>query len=100
MMLIPLGDRLACLAADALDRRVHAGRAVGDRPGDVDRARRVDLVVDVAQRLELAVEQDRLFEQQLVRVLGRLLEQVALGAEAGGRGSSRSPRGSGRSAGW
>ena len=57
--------------------------ALGDRPGDVDRPRFVDVVVDVAQRLELAVEQDRLFEQQLVRVLGRLVEQVALVAQAG-----------------
>ncbi len=36
----------------------------------------------MAQSLELAVEQDRLVKHQLVRVLGRLLEQVALGAQA------------------
>ncbi len=37
---------------------------------------------DVAQRLELAVEQDRLAQDQLVRVGRRLVEEVELGAEA------------------
>jgi len=46
------------------------------------RASRELLVGDVAQRLELAVEQDRLLQRQLVRVLGSLAEQVQLGAEA------------------
>ena len=63
----------------------HPRRALLDEPGGVDRARFVDLVVDLAQRLELAVEQDRLVEQELVRVLGRLVEQVALVAQRGGQ---------------
>jgi hypothetical protein len=78
----PFGDRLARLAADTVDRLAHPGRSLGDRPGDVDRARRVDVMVDVAQRLELAVEQDRLVEQELVGVLGGLFEHVALVAQA------------------
>ena len=52
--------------------RAHAVGAVVDRPRDVDRVRAEDLVVDVAQRLELVVAQDRLVEDELVRVLGRL----------------------------
>jgi len=39
-------------------------------------------VFDVAQGLQLAVEQNRLVQQQLVRVLGGLVEQVALVAQA------------------
>ena len=81
-MLTPSAIASWACVADAVERLGHARRALGDRPGDVDRVRRVDLVVDVAQRLELAVEQDRLVEQQLVRVLRRLVEQVALVAEA------------------
>ena len=59
--------------------------AVGDRPRDVERVRAEDLVVDDAQRLELVVAQDRLVEDELVGVLGRLGEQVALAADAGRR---------------
>ena len=78
----PLRDRLPRLAADALDRAVHSGRTLGDRPGDVDRECLVDVMFDVAQRLELAIEQDRLVEKELVGMLGRLFEEVALVAEA------------------
>ena len=78
-----LGDRLAGFAADALDRLLHARLPLRHRPGDVEGPRFVDVVFDVPQRLELAVQQDRLFEQQLVGVLGGLFEQVALVAEAG-----------------
>ena len=59
----------------------HAGGARLERPRRVDRARREHVVVDVAQRLELAVEQDRLVEHELVRMLGRLVEEVLLRAE-------------------
>ena len=38
--------------------------------------------LDAAQLLELAVEQDRVVDHELARVLGRLVEQVALGADA------------------
>ena len=71
------------LVADAGQRGAHPGGALGHRPARVDRVGGEHVVVHVAQRLELAVEQDRLVEDQLVGVLGRLLEQVALGAEAG-----------------
>src|ERR1700686_138135 len=43
----------------------------------------MSIVGDVAERLELAVEQDGLGEDELVRMLGRLVEEVALGPEAG-----------------
>ena len=78
-----LRDRVVRLRADALQRLLHPGHALGHGPGDVDRARREHVVRDVAQRLELPVEQDRLAEDQLVRVLGRLVEEVALGPERG-----------------
>ena len=38
--------------------------------------------VDLAQLLELAVAQDRLVDHELAGVLGRLVEQVPLGADA------------------
>ena len=63
--------------------RVHALGAVGDRPRDVDRAGREDRRVDLAQLLELGVAQDRRVHRELAGVLGRLVEQVALGADAG-----------------
>ena len=77
-----LGDRVVGFGADAIERALDSRGPLRDRPGDVDRARLELLVGDVAQRLQLAVEQDRLVERELVRVLGRLAEQVALGAEA------------------
>ena len=92
----PRGPRRRCARAPS---SIPAGPS-STRPGDVDRVRLEDVVGDVAQRLELVVEQDRLVEHELVGVLGRLVEQVALAAERGRRGSSRCPRGSGRSAGW
>ena len=78
-----IGDGVVGLVADPLDGDGHARRAVGDRPGDVDRARVEDVVVDLAQLLELVVADDRLVHHELVRMLGRLGEQVALGAHAG-----------------
>ena len=44
----------------ALERRVEPVGALGDRPGDVERVRLEDVGVDLAQRLELLVAQDRL----------------------------------------
>ena len=87
------------LLAAARERDLQPIRPVGGAPGDVDRPRAEDVVRDVAQRLELAVAQDRVLERHLVRVLGRLLEQVALGAEPGRDRHHDASRGSGRSAG-
>ena len=81
-MLTPSCDRVVRFGADAIERALDPGRPLRDPPGDVDRARGELLVGDVAQRLQLAVEQDRLLKHQLVRLLGRLGEQVELGAEA------------------
>ena len=55
--------------------------AVCDRPGDVDRVRLEDVRLDLAQALELVVAQDRVVDHELARVLGRLVEQVPLGAD-------------------
>ena len=79
----PARDAVMRLAADPLDRAVHPLDAVGDRPRDVERVRLEDVVADLAELLELVVAQDRLAHRQLVRVLGRLVEQVLLGADTG-----------------
>src|SRR5439155_10292968 len=83
--LAPFLDRLRRLATAALERPAHARGPLLDGPRDVDRARGEHLVGDVAQRLQLAVEQDRLIEHELVRVLGGLLEEVALAAQRRGQ---------------
>ena len=58
------------------------GRAVGDGPGHVQRARLEDRRVHLAQLLELRVEEDGGVEDELARVLRRLVEEVLLGADA------------------
>ena len=77
------GDELARLAAHRLDAELHARLALLGGPGHVDRARLEHVVVDLAQLLELRVAQDRLLHHELVAVVGRLPEQVDLGADAG-----------------
>ncbi len=76
-----VGDGVVRVVLQLGERLLHALGAVGDRPRDAERVRAEDLVVDDAQRLELVVAQDRLVEDQLVRVLGRLGQQVALAAD-------------------
>ena len=76
-------ERVVGLRADAVERLRHPVRPLRDRPRDVDGARREDGAVHVAQLRELAVEQDRRLHRELMRVLGRLGEQVALGPDAG-----------------
>ena len=78
------GDRLGRLRAYALHGRREPLGPTADRPGDVERVRLEDRRVDLAQLLELVRAQDRRLHRQLVRVLGRLVEQVALRADAGG----------------
>jgi hypothetical protein len=73
-----VGDRLRRLPADALDGPRDPVRALRDRPGDRDRVRAEDRRVHAAQRLELAVAQDRMRDDELVRVLGAFGEQVGL----------------------
>ncbi len=77
-----VGERRVRLPADALECRLHPGGAVLDRPGDVERGRLEDRRVDLPQALELGVEQDRIVDHQLPRMLGRLVEQVPLRADA------------------
>ena len=95
--------RRASMAALASRQRRSIARSSPSAPSltgqvasSVSRAE--DVVVDLAQLLEVAAREQRLAHDQLVRVLGRLVEQVRLGAD-GRRGSSRPSRGSGRSAG-
>ena len=79
----PSLDRLLGLGADALQRPAHAVGALGHRPGDVDGVGLEHRGIDAAHLLELVVAQDGLGHHELVRVLGGLVEQVALGAHRG-----------------
>ena len=81
-MFAPPASASSASAQIALERALHPGRPLGDRPRDVERARLEDRGVDLAQLLELGVEQDRVVDHELARVLGRLVEQVALRADA------------------
>ena len=81
-MFAPAASAVVRLAADARDRGLEPARALRDRPGDVDRVRVEDVGLDLAQALELLVEQDRVRDHELARVLGRLVEQVPLRADA------------------
>ena len=88
-----VGERLVGLGAD----RARAPRSSPPAPsatGQVVSSVRALKIgrVDLAQALELGVAQDRLVDHELARVLGRLVEQVALGADARARRSSRPPR--------
>ncbi len=76
-------EDLLGLGAHAVERLQHALGPVGDRPRDVERVGAEDLGVDLAQLLQLGVAQDRRLHAELVGVLGRLVEQVLLGADAG-----------------
>ena len=76
-------DVVGRLVAHVGQALLHPRRALVDRPRDVDRVRAEDVGGDRAQRLELRVAQDRLVHHELMGVLGRLGEQVALGADAG-----------------
>ncbi len=75
-------ERLVGLAAETVERDVHPGRAFCDGPRHVERAGLEDRRVHLAQLLELGVEQDRRLQHELAGVLGRLVEQVLLGADA------------------
>ncbi len=74
-------ERVVGLGADAIERMLEPGDAIGDRPGEVDRLRLEDIRVDRAQAFELVVAQDRVVDHELPRMLGRLVEQVALRAD-------------------
>ena len=74
-------ERRVGLAANALDRGLHPARPLGNGPGDVQGARLEDRGVDLAQALQLGVEQDRVLDHELPRVLRRLVEEVPLGAD-------------------
>ena len=94
-----VGERLVGLGADALERARHPVRALGDRPRDVDRVRLEDRAVDVAQLLELAVEQDRRLHRRAGARARASRRAGCARSRRRCRRSSRSPRGSGRSAG-
>ncbi len=74
-------DRVGRLVADLGQPAADALGAGGHRPRDVDRVGPEDAPIDLAQRLELVVAQDRVLQRQLVGVLRRLVEQVALAAD-------------------
>ena len=76
------GERRVGLGADARDGVLERIGPVGDRPRRVDRVAVEDVGVDLAQPFELLVEQDRVRDHELARVLGRLVEQIPLGADA------------------
>ena len=76
-------DVVGRLVAHVGQALLHPRGALVDRPRDVDRVGAEDVGGDRAQRLELGVAQDRLLHHELMGVLRRLGEQVALGADAG-----------------
>ena len=75
-------DVVGRLVAHVGQALLHPCGALVDRPRDVDRVGAEDVRGDRAQRLELGVAQDRLLHHELMGVLRRLGEQVALGADA------------------
>ena len=77
-------DRLFGFDAEGVEPGFETFGSFGDVPGDVDRVRLEDVVVDVADRFEFLVHQDRLVHDQLVGVAFGLAEQVLLGADVGG----------------
>ena len=81
-MLRAVVDASLRLVAEPLERLFHpaAPSSIGQVMSIVRGVE--DLVGDLAQLLELVVAQDRLFDHELVRLLGCLGEQVALGADA------------------
>ena len=76
------GERDARLVAHTVDRALEAVGLLSHRPGGVDRPRLECGGVDHPQLLELAVEQDRVVDHELPGVLRRLVEQIALRADA------------------
>ena len=81
-MFAPAASAASASCEDALQRALHPGRPLGDGPRDVERVRLEDRGAHLAQLLELGVEQDRVVDHELARVLGRLVEQVPLRADA------------------
>ena len=79
----PVLHLLVGLAADGREAVLHAVGALLDRPADVERRGVEDLVGHLAQLLELSVAQDRLVDDELMGLVGRLRQQVDLGADAG-----------------
>ena len=67
---VALRDQLGRLAAEALHRALEALGPLLDRPRGVEHVGREDVVVDLLQLLDLEVAQERLADDQLVRVLG------------------------------
>src|SRR4051812_29847920 len=65
------------LCTNSFDRGFETVGTVGRGPRRVDRPRLEDLGLDAPQLLELAVEQDGVVDDELPRVLGCLVEQVA-----------------------
>ncbi len=78
------GERDIRLRTDPLDAALESGSPFGGGPRRVDRPAHEGAGTYVTQLLELAVAQDRVRDHELARVLGRLVEQVALGADARG----------------
>jgi hypothetical protein len=60
-------DRGAGLAADAVERRLQAGRALGRGPGRVQRGRAPAAVVHALERVQLRRPQDRLLQLEPAR---------------------------------
>src|SRR5690606_36897612 len=73
-----IGDGLRGFAAQPLERAPQTAVAVRFREGDIDDARLPALVIDMAQRRQFFIGQNRVRYAQAVRVLLGLLQQVAL----------------------
>uniref|UniRef100_A0A6J5ZWJ4 Unannotated protein n=1 Tax=freshwater metagenome TaxID=449393 RepID=A0A6J5ZWJ4_9ZZZZ len=74
------GDGIVRLVTEVRKAAAEAVRTFLNWPGDVERVSAEDVALNVAERLKLLVAQDRLIHHELVSVLGRLAQQVALGA--------------------
>ena len=78
-----VGDGLVGLGEQALERGLQALLALVDRPGEVQRLRHQRAALDRADAVQRLVLDHRVLEDQAAGLLGRLLEQVALGADHG-----------------
>ncbi len=75
--LSPCLDRLGGLATNAVQCRLEPGHPFGPRIGDVDRPRFPAAVIEMPQRRQLAIGEDRMLDGQAMALLFGRFEKVA-----------------------